>query len=244
MKQTNEQHVKVFGISDTHVKESIILKGIATSINAMSFPKFQNLKEMLLHFDYTLITSDDARINEEIKKNSHAIDKSDTIELLKVNRHIIEYARKRMFDTPDGNLVTMYTPEEKMLMFIDNAISSYINEDRNSNKTEIEEDIVDNIRMLSTFISNHPKIGVCWLPIFKHLGCSYNIETQKFEKFNDVIHFLSNLQRDCCVYTIMFVPDEGFNQGTYTYILRYTYIDKHLKTPETIQEIISVPENK
>jgi len=42
MKLTNEQ------------QESIILKEIATSINAMSSPKFKHLNEMLNHFGYHL----------------------------------------------------------------------------------------------------------------------------------------------------------------------------------------------
>ncbi len=101
MKPTNEQtHV-----NDAGMMESLMLKGISTSINSMAFPKIRNLNEMLNGFGYTVQKKSNLEAEKLVERYSHWV-----ISELQPN-NIKAFI----------NLILDFTPEEKELMLLKNS---------------------------------------------------------------------------------------------------------------------------
>jgi hypothetical protein len=205
MQKTNEltEHEK-----QEHAKEAIILKGIATSINAMAFPQFKHLDEMLNNFGKKIISND--------------VKYENIFEFYAGNRQTIQNIHLHKYELSQNSNeeynVLNYSVLEKKLLLIetlfnyssDKTTGYYID---NVEKYNIEYTLLCNI------ISKNIKIGICNLPIFIHLGNTYSVDKMEFDSILEFNEFLKNLKINICVHYFQILHDERI-------LLKYAVLNK------------------
>jgi hypothetical protein len=189
MEKTNQQTSEQKKIYDKSVsekaKESIILKGIATSINSMAFPQFENLHEMLLHFNLGLDVEN--LKNDEGLNNLLIRNKKFLSEMINHDYQIMEDEKVNGSIT---NLVKSHTAKEKKFKLITNLAYSDINFD--------EKKTFECINLISSL----PTVGVATLPIFKHCGHSYSVGENVFNNINEILKIIVSTEFDFIVYLL------------------------------------------
>jgi len=206
-------------------RESLILRGIAGSINSLSFPKFKNLNEMLYCFGYKMVS-----LNQD----------NDIYEFLAANRDKLQDIKSRYSKEIDNNFnVVNFSPFEKKLMLLENIIQSFLL--KHMEDTESLSDQHNTISMRAAdVICNHPRIAIAWLPIFLYNGRTYSIGTQKFNDIYKLIEFIHAINNDMAVYSIEYdyVGDPNPN----SIYLKYTFLNKEMighKPPDEKNTYIS-----
>lgn len=204
VKQTNKQ------------REAIILKGISTSINAMAFPNFTNLLDMLACFDYYLMPTNigDMELNDifahyhhlPIPKSSYSLDTN-------IVKDISVLQKTYMF------LLIAIAPEfdelQTQLSLLDNNKPVKIT--ISSKKT------FESINMLA----NHPRIGVTSLPLGKHDGKIFSAtQFEYYDSINDILKIITKTNSDVLIYRFCVIEIVSEFETFTKYAIRYCRCDK------------------
>jgi hypothetical protein len=188
MKQTNEQQQSNFAM------ESIILKGIATSINAMIFPKFQHLNQMLEHFGYKLTS----------------FDEPDLYEYIKLNEFILQKIQIRI-ENDNVNLLTDLYSSEKKYILIKNVVNAY-NDDIPRTSPVIysfSSNEQQQILEICEKISDNYKIGITAAPVFIHANRSFSVGTVRLI-FSDFLQLIGSTDKEIIIYNFKIVDNFAF----------------------------------
>lgn len=203
VKQTNKQ------------KEAIILKGIATSINAMAFPNFENLQDMLTCFDYQLLPSN---LNEldfiEIYNFYHRLIKSNPI-----NISVNDVVRDR-------------SVLQKIYLFLTNAIVTEFDELEFKVSAWLHKPIKVNLSGNKTLeginiLANHPRIGVVTLPLGIHFDKAFSMtDFELHDSIDDILKIITKNDSDILIYRFCAVEFENEAETITKYIIRYVNCGK------------------
>ena len=167
------------------IKEAIIIRGIVVSLDAMSFPNFENLHEMLLPFNCGL-DIENLKDGESLA-DLYARNKKFLSQMLIHDNEIMTDEKANGTET---NLVKSHTAKEKKFKLINNLAYGDINFD---DKKTFE---------CINLISRLPTVGVTTLPLFKHLGYTYSVEPNSFDNINEVLKLIVSTSFDFFIYTL------------------------------------------
>lgn len=201
-KPTNSEKKEYDKNLSEKIKESIIIRGIVVSLNAMSFPNFENLHEMLLPFNCGLDI-------ENLKDGESLADLyvRNKKFLSGMLAHDYEIMTDEKANGTETNLVKSHTAKEKKFKLIDNlAYGSHVDLDKGT-MTILYNSKVCDIDEKKTFecinlISALPTVGVSTLPIFKHCGHSYSVEEKLFDNINEILKLIVLTEFDFIIYTL------------------------------------------
>jgi len=200
--KTNEQTQN----EQSHVKESLILKGIASNLLSMQFPKFKNLIEMLQHFDY------DVKIEPKIFESGNAV-----VAFFQKHREVLSTMTAFEYDisrrTNSCGMSTVYSGLLKKIVLCENTISLYMNNCQESipyEKQLIDFDKNDRRYMkIIEFFSERGYVFAPNLPIFKYSDKTYSIEEQSFKCEGDLMEFYIQNKENVFVYEIRIFNDNS-----------------------------------
>jgi hypothetical protein len=160
-------------------KESIILKGIASNIQSMHFPKFKNLEEMFSCFDYEI------KISEKLSETDNSV-LAFLLNHKNIKSEIIHYdleiAKKN-----NGNISSTYSGILKKITLCENTMSLYMNFEEptlvgfNANH--------ERYFRIITFLSERDNILSPDLPIYKYKDKTYSIDNIPFKSESELYGF-------------------------------------------------------
>ncbi len=198
---TNEQTQ-----NEQFAKESLILKGIASNLLSMQFPKFKNLIEMLQYFDY------DVKIEPKIFDSDNVV-----IDFARKYSHIKFEIAKYEHDLANKQnsyekISNVYSGLLKKIVLCENMMSLYsTNEiELNYNKQLINFGKNDERYMrVIEFLSERNNILTPDLPIFKYSGKTYSVTEYPFNNETELIEFCINKKEIIFVYQIKIFNDNS-----------------------------------
>jgi hypothetical protein len=172
--------------SEQFLKESLILKGVATNVLAMQFPKFENLIEMFDSFDYTL------KINPKLFESENSV-----FAFFQKYKEI-----KFAFSEFEYNLgqrnsayapICVFSGILKKIVLCENIISYYSNEQESNesyHKQTVNFDKNDAryLRIID-FLSERRNVLAPNLPIFSYEDKTYSIGEQEFKNENELYEY-------------------------------------------------------
>jgi len=201
--KTNEQTQN----EQSHVKESLILKGIASNLLSMQFPKFKNLIDMLQCFDY------EVKIEPKIFESGNVVvaffQKHHNTLLTMIGYENDIACRTNSCDAKS----TVYSGFLKKIVLCENTVSLYMN-----NSTDFiayEKQLIDfdgndkRYMRLIDFFSERSNVFAPNLPIFKYSDKTYSIEEQSFKSEGDLMEFYIQNKENVFVYQIRIFNDNS-----------------------------------
>jgi len=179
--------------NEQFVKESLILKGVASNILAMQLPKFDNLVEMLGSFDYTL------KITPKLFESENSV-----VAFFQKYKEI-----KFAFSEFEYNLgqknnayapICVFSGILKKIVLCENIISYYSNEqesNENYSKRVVDFDKNDAryLRIIDYF-SERRNVLAPNPPIFTYEDRTYSIGEQEFKSENELFEFFYKFDSD------------------------------------------------
>lgn len=191
--KTNEQTQ-----NELLMKESLILKGVASNLLSMQFPKFKNLEEMFSSFNY------DVKISEKMFEPQNSVvafflKHKDTKS--NVTKFDYEIARK------NGGMLcaSLYSGILKKITLCENTMSLYMNSD-GSKLIDFDTNHERYFRIIS-FLSERNNILASDLPIFRYNDITYSIDELVFKNENELYDFTYNCPNILFVYVIKIYLD-------------------------------------
>jgi len=172
--KTNEQTK-----NEELMRESLILKGIANNLLSMHFPKFKNLEEMFLCFNY------DVNIIEKILKSENSVIafflEHQQLQFKYINFDL-DIAEKN-----SNHISGVYGGIMKKIVLCENTI--YLH------KNPMDLELVDfdanhgKYYKIIEFLSERDNIYATNLPIFQYWGETYSVDDHKFKNVSELINF-------------------------------------------------------